>query len=313
MVAGMLIGPTPSAPLAIYLSNDQQILHTAARRRVKVNLIERQRNKGGAMATRGRPRTFDPDTALRQALDLFWERGYEGTSLNDLAKAMGIASASIYACFGSKEDLFRKVMALYGTTSRRAAPACAARATDRARRDPRHAARHRRPDHPAGHAALLHAHPGRAHRRRRKPRSPGVPGRPTARHAHHHPRPARPRRHRRRPPRRPPASMPSPATTPPWCRACPYKPATAPPAPSWKRSSPARWPPGTRSCPAESCSVVAPACTPVVKGLTGGSGAVWADVSMGSEYCCCLTLPPPAFVGSPSYRYAISRGHPSGS
>lgn len=69
------------------------------------------------MATRGRPRTFDPDTALRRALDVFWERGYEGTSLHDLAEAMGIASASIYACFGSKGDLFRKVMALYGTTS----------------------------------------------------------------------------------------------------------------------------------------------------------------------------------------------------
>jgi len=69
------------------------------------------------MASRGRPRTFDPDIALRQALDLFWERGYEGTSLSDLAQAMGIASASIYACFGSKEDLFRRVMALYGTTS----------------------------------------------------------------------------------------------------------------------------------------------------------------------------------------------------
>ncbi|MEW2354940.1 helix-turn-helix domain-containing protein [Spirillospora sp. NPDC029432] len=55
--------------------------------------------------------------ALRQALDLFWERGYEGTSLNDLAQAMGIASASIYACFGSKEELFRRVMGLYGTTS----------------------------------------------------------------------------------------------------------------------------------------------------------------------------------------------------
>lgn len=69
------------------------------------------------MAARGRPRTFDPDIALRQALDLFWERGYEGTSLNDLAEAMGIASASIYACFGSKPELFRKVMALYGRTS----------------------------------------------------------------------------------------------------------------------------------------------------------------------------------------------------
>jgi AcrR family transcriptional regulator len=69
------------------------------------------------LATRGRPRTFDPDIALRKALDLFWERGYEGTSLSDLAEAMGIASASIYACFGSKEDLFRKVMMLYGATS----------------------------------------------------------------------------------------------------------------------------------------------------------------------------------------------------
>ena len=69
------------------------------------------------MGTRGRPRTFDQDTALRTALDLFWERGYEGTSLNDLAEAIGIASGSIYACFGSKEDLFRKVMTLYGTTS----------------------------------------------------------------------------------------------------------------------------------------------------------------------------------------------------
>ena len=69
------------------------------------------------MATRGRPRTFDPDTALRQALDLFWERGYEGTSLSDLAAATGIRSASIYACFGSKEELFRQVMALYSRTS----------------------------------------------------------------------------------------------------------------------------------------------------------------------------------------------------
>jgi AcrR family transcriptional regulator len=69
------------------------------------------------MATRGRPRTFDPDVALRKALDVFWERGYEGTSLSDLAEAMGIRSASIYAYFGSKEDLFRQVMSLYGATA----------------------------------------------------------------------------------------------------------------------------------------------------------------------------------------------------
>jgi AcrR family transcriptional regulator len=49
-------------------------------------------------------------------MDLFWERGYEGTSMTDLTQAMGIASASIYASFGSKEALFRETVALNAAT-----------------------------------------------------------------------------------------------------------------------------------------------------------------------------------------------------
>jgi AcrR family transcriptional regulator len=75
-----------------------------------------KKGKGIPMATRGRPRAFDPDAALRKALDVFWERGYEGTSINDLVEAMGIASASIYVAFGSKEELFRATMGLYAST-----------------------------------------------------------------------------------------------------------------------------------------------------------------------------------------------------
>lgn len=65
------------------------------------------------MGARGRPRGFDRDTVLRRAMLTFWEHGYEGTSMTDLTTAMGIASPSIYACFGSKEELFRAAVLLY--------------------------------------------------------------------------------------------------------------------------------------------------------------------------------------------------------
>lgn len=61
----------------------------------------------------GRPREFDRDLALAKARDAFWERGYEGVSIADLSELLGLASARIYAAFGSKEALFREAIALY--------------------------------------------------------------------------------------------------------------------------------------------------------------------------------------------------------
>ena len=63
--------------------------------------------------TRGRPRAFDRDEALRRALDLFWARGYEATSISDLKEAMGITAPSLYAAFGNKDGLFLECVELY--------------------------------------------------------------------------------------------------------------------------------------------------------------------------------------------------------
>ncbi|MEU6839149.1 TetR/AcrR family transcriptional regulator [Streptomyces rubiginosohelvolus] len=69
------------------------------------------------MAERGRPRAFDRTVALRGAMEVFWELGYEGAKLTDLTGAMNINSASLYNTFGSKEQLFREAVALYGSTT----------------------------------------------------------------------------------------------------------------------------------------------------------------------------------------------------
>src|SRR5438445_6555071 len=61
----------------------------------------------------GRPRAFDPEAALDRAMHVFWAKGYEGASLSDLTRAMRINRPSLYAAFGNKEQLFRKVLDRY--------------------------------------------------------------------------------------------------------------------------------------------------------------------------------------------------------
>jgi AcrR family transcriptional regulator len=61
----------------------------------------------------GRPIGFDKEAALEAAMLLFWERGYEGTSMADLTQAMGLNPSSIYAAFGDKHALFQLVVKRY--------------------------------------------------------------------------------------------------------------------------------------------------------------------------------------------------------
>jgi AcrR family transcriptional regulator len=63
--------------------------------------------------SRGRPRAFDREAALDRALGLFWTQGFEGTSISDLTEALDINPPSLYAAFGSKEELFREALGLY--------------------------------------------------------------------------------------------------------------------------------------------------------------------------------------------------------
>jgi AcrR family transcriptional regulator len=73
-------------------------------------IIKRRKDDSGEAGVtkrgRGRPAVFDRSKALQEAMKLFWERGYEGTSFDDLIAAMGISASSFYNSFSSKEALY---------------------------------------------------------------------------------------------------------------------------------------------------------------------------------------------------------------
>tara|TARA_R110002126_G_scaffold1402_4_gene7957 strand:- start:331 stop:924 length:594 start_codon:yes stop_codon:yes gene_type:complete len=75
-----------------------------------------------------RPRSISKQDSLERALLLFWEHGYDRTSIADLSEAIGVGPSSIYNSFGSKEDLFREAIGHYTTTY--CAPALRTIATD---------------------------------------------------------------------------------------------------------------------------------------------------------------------------------------
>ena len=62
---------------------------------------------------RGRPRSFDIDTALDQATQVFWRLGFQGASMAELTAATGLSKPSLYAAFGDKESLYLKCLQRY--------------------------------------------------------------------------------------------------------------------------------------------------------------------------------------------------------
>ena len=79
-----------------------------------------QKNSNPPPPRRGRPRQYDPDSALAQAAAAFWKNGYAATSLDDLAAATGMNRPSLYAAFGDKRDLYLKTLERYQQQSRAA-------------------------------------------------------------------------------------------------------------------------------------------------------------------------------------------------
>ncbi|WP_457582361.1 TetR/AcrR family transcriptional regulator [Ensifer canadensis] len=68
------------------------------------------------MSSRGRPRNFLREEALRSAMEIFWDKGFDNTSLADLTRVMRLNPPSLYAAFGSKAKLFLEAVDLYGRT-----------------------------------------------------------------------------------------------------------------------------------------------------------------------------------------------------
>jgi AcrR family transcriptional regulator len=68
---------------------------------------------GANMRSRGRPRLFDEDAVLDELTALFWRKGYSQTSMADLVDASGVHKSSLYSTFGTKEELFAKILQRY--------------------------------------------------------------------------------------------------------------------------------------------------------------------------------------------------------
>jgi len=77
-----------------------------------------------ARKPRGRPRSFDREAALAAAMEVFWEKGFEGASVAELCAAMDLNPPSLYSAFGDKEKLFLEAVERYSSNNRQSCPYC---------------------------------------------------------------------------------------------------------------------------------------------------------------------------------------------
>ena len=66
-----------------------------------------------AARPRGRPRSFDEADALKKAIQVFWSKGYDGVTIDDLVAGMGVGRPSLYAVFGDKRAIFLRALRAY--------------------------------------------------------------------------------------------------------------------------------------------------------------------------------------------------------
>lgn len=95
------------------MSRAAAAIHLFGLRGIKVASKRDMKGSPAQTAKMGRPREFSEVEALDAAMRVFWQKGYEGTSLDDLTQAMRINRSSLYSTFGDKEGLFRRVIERY--------------------------------------------------------------------------------------------------------------------------------------------------------------------------------------------------------
>src|SRR5262245_53563860 len=99
----------------VFCTNSHKLSGTWQRSRVFFGMVQKAAYESAAPKRRGRPRAYDPETALQNVIEAFWRTGYSGTSLDDLSAATGMNRPSLYAAFGDQRALYLRALDHYWT------------------------------------------------------------------------------------------------------------------------------------------------------------------------------------------------------